>query len=268
LSAPGVERVVFVGPTLPADEVTARLPGAAVRGPAEQGSVLDATVSGVRAIGLIDGCFHAVPAVWHKEVLWALQVGVRVVGAASMGALRAAELDAYGMVGVGEIYRAFAAGELDADDEVAVLHGTAESGYRPMSEPLVNIKYTLARAVAAGVISGTDRDRLVELATSTFYAERHYASLIEGATFLPTETRHDLARWLPGNRVDQKRADALALLGVLAAGSPAPGTRFEFPATIFWARLIEDASVRPDDLTAARPSAVPESEPTKGDVAW
>ena len=41
---------------------------------------------------IIDGVFQSEPAVRHKEILWALSLGVPVVGAASMGALRAAEL--------------------------------------------------------------------------------------------------------------------------------------------------------------------------------
>jgi hypothetical protein len=45
--------------------------------------------------------FDSTPAVLHKEILWAMDRGVGVSGAASMGALRAAELHWYGMVGVG-----------------------------------------------------------------------------------------------------------------------------------------------------------------------
>ena len=54
------------------------------------------------AIGVIDGYFDGVPSVWHKEILWALSQGIRVFGGASMGALRAAELDGFGMTGVSD----------------------------------------------------------------------------------------------------------------------------------------------------------------------
>ena len=53
------------------------------------------------AIGLIDGYFERVPSVSHKEILWAMSQGIVVIGAASMGALRAAELAPFGMLGVG-----------------------------------------------------------------------------------------------------------------------------------------------------------------------
>ena len=57
-------------------------------------------------IGIIDGYFEIVPTVWHKEILWAMAQGIHVFGAASIGALRAAELDAFGMRGIGRIYEA------------------------------------------------------------------------------------------------------------------------------------------------------------------
>ena len=71
------------------------------------------------------------PTVWHKEILWAMAQGIHVFGAASIGALRAAELDAFGMRGIGRIYEAFRDGVLEDDDEVAVLHGPEELGYPP-----------------------------------------------------------------------------------------------------------------------------------------
>ena len=83
-------------------------------------------------------------AVWHKEILLALERGIEVWGAASMGALRAAELAPFGMRGVGAIYRAFARGALVADDEVAVAHLPAAQGYRAVSDALVNLRDGLA----------------------------------------------------------------------------------------------------------------------------
>ena len=82
----------------------------------------------------------ACPAVWHKEIMWMMEHGVHVFGAAGLGALRAAELDSFGMHGAGWVYQAFRDGTLDRDDEVAVRHGTAEDGYRPLSEAMVNIR--------------------------------------------------------------------------------------------------------------------------------
>jgi len=41
-------------------------------------------------IGVIDGYLRWAT-VWHKEILWAMAEGIHVFGAASIGALRAAD---------------------------------------------------------------------------------------------------------------------------------------------------------------------------------
>jgi hypothetical protein len=98
---------LFSGPTLPPREAEARLDALCLP-PARQGDIWRAVrAHRPAAIGLIDGVFLDAPAVWHREILWALSEGVHVFGAASMGALRAAELDGFGMRGVGRIYAAY-----------------------------------------------------------------------------------------------------------------------------------------------------------------
>ena len=104
------------------------------------------TMSDVRAIVLVDGVFHGRAPVWQRELLCAMESGIRVYGASSMGALRAAELHAHGMVGLGTIYAWYVTGEIDGDDEVALLHAGAEQRYRPLTEPLVNLRFNLREA--------------------------------------------------------------------------------------------------------------------------
>ena len=76
-------------------------PGVDAARPGEAGDLYRAARGGARVIGLVDGVFEDRPTVWHKEILWALDRGVRVLGAASLGALRAAECAPFGMEGVG-----------------------------------------------------------------------------------------------------------------------------------------------------------------------
>src|SRR4051794_37877247 len=104
--------MVFVGPTLSREEVRALAPSVIVVHPAAAGEILDLALARRRAdrIVLIDGYFERMAAVWHKEILFAIERGIEVWGASSMGALRAAELAPFGMIGVGEIYQAFARG--------------------------------------------------------------------------------------------------------------------------------------------------------------
>ena len=151
---------VFTGPTLSATEGACVL-DATYLPPAAQGEVYRAALEEPAVIAIIDGYFERVPAVAHKEVLWAMSRGIHVLGAASMGALRAAELGPFGMEGVGEIFNAYARGELTDDDEVAVAHGLAEEGYRPLSEAMVNIRETLRSLSAAGILGEQTREALI-----------------------------------------------------------------------------------------------------------
>lgn len=97
-------RVIFAGLTLFGADVR---PGTdyELRPPARQGDVHRAIMQGANVIGLIDGIYEHVPAIWHTRILFGLSHGVHIFGAASMGALRAAERAAFGMVGIGEIWR-------------------------------------------------------------------------------------------------------------------------------------------------------------------
>ena len=106
--------------------------------------------------------------------------GVPVFGAASMGALRAAELHEFGMRGVGRIFEAFRDGALEDDDEVAVMHGPAEIGFPPASEAMVNIRATLALAEAKGVIGAESRRALEAFAKALFFADRNWPALLAG----------------------------------------------------------------------------------------
>lgn len=203
--------VVFAGPTLtPADLAS----GEEYRPPAEQGDVYRTALLRPSAIAIVDGRFHDVPSVWHKEVLWALARGVRVYGAASLGALRAAELHQFGMRGVGWVFEAFRDGLLEDDDEVTVAHAGPEDGFRAVSDAMVNIRRTLRRAVSAGVIGEAVRHVLVDEVKAVHYPSRTYAELLRlgRAADLPATELDALERWLPSNRLDQKRLDALALL--------------------------------------------------------
>jgi hypothetical protein len=237
---------VFAGPTLSPEDVRAELDAVSLP-PAAQGDVYRVSLARPRAIGIIDGFFDQVPAVWHKEVLWAMQQGIAVFGSASMGALRAAELAPFGMTGVGKIFEAYRSGELEDDDEVALMHGPADAGFRPASEAMVNIRATLAAAETQGVIRRETHLALATIAKGMFYPQRTYAVILErGARegLAPNELE-SLRAWLPGGRVDQKREDALAMLRAMREylGAPAAPRQvsYKFENTKFWDQLVQSA---------------------------
>src|SRR5262249_34690040 len=71
---------VFTGPTLPVEEGRTILDDAVYLPPASQGDVYRAARERPWGIAIVDGYFGRVPAVWHKEILWALAQGVHVFG--------------------------------------------------------------------------------------------------------------------------------------------------------------------------------------------
>ncbi len=232
--------IVFAGPTITAEDVQAILPDAEVLPPVAQGDVYRAARLRPRAMGIVDGVFDRVPAVWHKEILSALSDGIAVYGAASMGALRAAELDAFGMVGVGDIYAAYRDGTIEDDDEVAIAHGTAETGYRELSDAMVNIRATLAAADDAGILSGATAREIEAAAKALFYPQRTYAAAIEAARMGGCDSA-ELERfqaWLPTGRVNAKRRDAVAMLESMKSPVQAGRPGFRFEHTVFFAELV------------------------------
>jgi hypothetical protein len=234
-----VRAVIFAGPSLPRS-VAPDLHGVAWRPPVRQGDVYKAALARPQIIGIVDGYFEIVPTVWHKEVLWAMREGIHVYGAASIGALRAAELADFGMQGIGEVYEQFRAGALRDDDDVAVLHGPEEVGYVQLTEAMVNVRATLDRAVAQDVIDLTAAAGIAVAAKRLFYKERTYDVVLAAAAAegVPGPSLARLAAWLPTGQVDCKRLDALALVEAiaehLARGVPPFKASFEFARTYAW----------------------------------
>ena len=233
--------VAFVGPSISASEGRALLPMAEFRGPAACGDVYRAAREGFEFIGICDGYFEHRPSVWHKEILWALSEGVRVYGAASMGALRAAELHVFGMVGVGRIFEQFRDGILDDDDEVAVTHQSEELGFRCVSEAMVNIRASLQSAMECGAISATLAKQLVAAGKGLFYADRNLEALLVAATAAGLEASGVAAvrAWFAEHGiVNQKHRDAVAMVGRMADEMLVPAAVqpcvFDFEYTDAW----------------------------------
>jgi hypothetical protein len=228
--------VVFAGPSLP-PEARAGFTGLDWRPPAEAGDLLRLPPGPDLTICLIDGYFDHRPAVRHKEILYHLAAGTRIYGAASIGALRAAEMDAFGMVGVGAIYGAFRRGSLTGDDEVALIHTPAERGWRALSMPMVDVRATLAAARRARIVAASEARALLEAAAAFHYVDRDWPAVLARAP------HPAFAAWLPSGAVDLKRRDATACLSLALSGThPAP-PRPEFVRTIFFDALAKEVGV-------------------------
>lgn len=250
----------FLGPTLDRRVAESLLPGTIWLPPASMGDVYAVARDRPWGIAIIDGAFDRVPAVWHKEILWAMARGVHVFGSSSMGALRAAELETFGMVGIGGVFKAFRSGDLTDDDEVAIVHGPSEMGYVAGSEAMVNMRATLAAAAEVGVISAVTRERLVTRAKATHYAERTWERLQQDSVadpLIPREDLEALGAWLPEGRCDVKGDDARELLAhIREARDTTPGPKtvgYHFHRTTFWEELRRTVARRP--LVSSGPGA-------------
>ncbi|ABS25127.1 TfuA domain-containing protein [Anaeromyxobacter sp. Fw109-5] len=242
--------VVFLGPSLPPAEAR-RLAPCRVLPPARAGDVLAVLPARPLAIALVDGLFDTTPSVWHHELLAALDAGVAVFGGASMGALRAAELERHGVVGVGAIFRAYRDGALEDDSEVALLHGDAAHGFRPLTVPLVAVRAAAEAARAGRLLRPGEARAVVAGAEAIHYTERTWPRVLEAAA-LGDGARARLEAFLP-RAADPKAADARACVEAAGAfvrarraGAPAlPGPGFPVPSHVRRARLERATAILP-----------------------
>ena len=170
--------IIFTGLSIPFKEAR-KILNAEYKPPVKRGDILTILSSGnlPKVIGIIDGVFHKSPAVSHKEIMKAMEMGITVVGGGSMGALRASELDSLGMIGIGEIYEDYRDGVIVSDDDVAV--SLDPETLEQLSEPLVNIDYNLNLAVKKGIINLNEREELIKIAKSIYYPKRQYNTIFK-----------------------------------------------------------------------------------------
>jgi hypothetical protein len=243
--------VVFLGPSLDRGTARSLLPNAVFLPPARMGDVVSALrLYRPHAIGLIDGVFQSTMSVFHKELLYAVDLGCWVLGGSSIGALRAAECDRYGVIGIGGIYERFRSGELEDDDEVALIHGDEESQFRALSDPLVTIRVSIDAALDAGVLSPLEATELVAMQKGRWFPERRMADIVHDAQAIGIASCRveELRSWLATHSCDPKRDDAMLLLRRLGSLpshpvpiSDRPGVEMSPP---FAATLARDPVVR------------------------
>jgi hypothetical protein len=208
-----VKIIIYTGLSLPFDEAKKILDSAdgievIYKRPIKRGDLSIALKENPDIIGIIDGVFHQNSAVGHKEILNVIKNGVKVYGASSMGALRASELDTLGMTGIGYVYNQYASGEVDSDDDVAVMLDSET--LEALSEPLINMKYVFTNAVKENIITNDEKDELLSIAKKTFYPKRNYAQTLAQSS-LDNDTKGILINFIRES-VDIKKEDAKELL--------------------------------------------------------
>lgn len=237
---------VFAGPSLPPGDRPAGpfewLP------PAAAGDVLALLDRPPARLCLIDGLFDSCPSPWHKELLLLMSRGTLVFGASSMGALRAAELHTFGMIGIGAIFRAYREEKLHGDDEVALIHAPGALDWAPLTVPMIEVRATLVAACRAGLLLPPAARRIRALVREIHYERRDWpmmeaACLAEGLADAGTFHR------LEAMHVPLKRQDALACLAAAQSWNAAPVLPEPPPDTCFIRKLAAElpAMPRPDE---------------------
>lgn len=212
--SPAADPVVFVGPSLEPEAATLLLPRARIEPPIGRGDLARMRSEGVTAALIVDGVFAHRLAVAPSEIVLALCDGMRVIGAGSIGAIRAAECWPAGMEGVGAVYSLFRLGVICDDDEVAVATDP-ERSFAAVSVALINARYAVISALQQGLLTRSQGRRVLTAAKRTHFSERLWESIFDAAEVAPTRSLLEIC-----DRTDVKRRDATRALQQLSRESP------------------------------------------------
>jgi hypothetical protein len=170
--------IVYLGPTLNREEAS-KILDADYRDPAKKGDFLrlSHTSDEKKYVGFIDGVFlHDYPPSPIEVYHLATRKNIELIGASSLGALRAVELEKFGMKGIGKIFQLFKNGILNADDEVAVTFVRDKNILQ--SEALIDIRFNLFLAYKKGIITKQTKKRFVKTAKNIYFPFRNYEDIV------------------------------------------------------------------------------------------
>lgn len=167
--------LVFLGPSLPAAAARRILPQATYRPPARRGDLDAVDADACDEVILIDGVLVYEHPPSPSEVHRLVARGIRVVGAASLGALRAAELSALGVRGVGWVFEEFRSGRVTADDEL-VARLDPRTG-QATTLFLINLRYAAGCLTDDAVLTVDQADRFLSSMAALHFEQRTAAQL-------------------------------------------------------------------------------------------
>lgn len=138
----------------------------------------------------------------------------------------------------------FRSGAWTDDDEVCVVHADRDQRFRPLSEPMANIRFTLRRMRRTGRITSAAESVLIAAMKARHFSERTRATLVESGVALFGDRAVRFVTEFAEHYYDVKRQDAALLVSVLLDPKPprpsAPPPCF--PRTIHWVSQFEIAA--------------------------
>ena len=164
-------RTIFLGPSGYKLEKKL-LEGWDVKPPCKQSDILKLIEDeNLKEILLVDGYYKSIPAPWHKEILLALEKGIKVTGISSLGALRANELNDFGMIGFGWVYDFIKENEPVDDSIVALIHKSSDENYEPVTFAKIEIIYFLKDLMKKNLIHKLDIKEVSKKLMRGFFEE-------------------------------------------------------------------------------------------------
>ncbi|HEU5445752.1 MAG TPA: TfuA-like protein [Nitrososphaeraceae archaeon] len=210
--------IIYLGPTL-SREKAIKILDADYRDPAKKGDflMLSQDSDEKKYVGFIDGVFlHDYPPSPIEVYHLATRKNIELIGASSLGALRAVELEKFGMKGIGKIFQLYKNGIINADDEVAVTF-TRENNIL-QSEAMIDIRFNLFLAYKKGIITNQTKKRIAKIAKNIYFPFRNYEDIIKltQRQFPPIYNELESFRiYILKNRDSLKARDAIKLLKYL-----------------------------------------------------
>lgn len=166
---------IYSGLSLSEIELQKRNPEFEFSGPIKRGQLLTDIKSGYHIIGIIDGFFLNHLAVTPSEIIDCIRCGVKIFGASSMGAIRAADLDSIGMIGIGKIYDLIKKDDSFEDDFLGQTF--LEEEYFKTSAPFINVYYNLKKMKELNIITQEVFIFSVKSYRNMHYSERSTSKL-------------------------------------------------------------------------------------------
>ena len=207
--------IIFLGPSL-THEKARKILDAEYKPPAKKGDFLKfATQTNVlTVVGLVDGYFlQDYPPSPIEVYQLIMRKNTVVIGSASLGALRAVELEKFGMIGVGKIFELYKRGTINADDEVAVTF--TQEAQSLQSEAMIDIRFNLFLAERKGIIDKITKKTVARVAKSVYFPYRNYGDIIDKTKNMHPELENDLESfraYIDRYRQSLKEKDAIRLV--------------------------------------------------------
>jgi TfuA protein len=210
--------IVYLGPTLSREEAF-KILDADYRDPAKKGDflMLSRDSDEKKYVGFVDGVFlHDYPPSPIEVYHLATRKNIELIGASSLGALRAVELEKFGMKGIGKIFELYKNGIINADDEVAVTFVRENNILQ--SEAMIDIRFNLFLAYQKGVITNQTKKRFAKIAKNIYFPFRNYEDIIKLTQQQFPSIHNELESfrsYILKNRDSLKARDAIKLLKYL-----------------------------------------------------